>query len=43
MSNRNGARGAVTFWSWALVTVSAVLFAGWVYTAFVGPIPFLNP
>lgn len=38
MSSRNGARGAVTFWSWALVIVSAGLFAAWVYTVFVGPL-----
>lgn len=36
MSKRNGPRGAVTFWSWALVAVAVVLFAGWVYTVFVG-------
>jgi hypothetical protein len=38
MSLRNGPRGAVTFWSWAVVVVAAVLFAGWVYTVFVGSI-----
>ncbi|MCW4385131.1 hypothetical protein OH146_05005 [Salinibacterium sp. SYSU T00001] len=36
MTTRNGARGAVTFWSWAVVTVSLVLFVGWAYTVFVG-------
>lgn len=35
MSNRNGARGAVTFWSWAVIVVAAVLFASFIYTVFV--------
>lgn len=36
MTTHNGARGATVFWGWALVAVSAVLFAGFVYTVFVG-------
>ena len=34
MTPRNGARGAVAFWSWAVVVVSVALFVGFVYTAF---------
>ncbi|TQL48721.1 hypothetical protein FB562_1819 [Homoserinimonas aerilata] len=34
MTSRNGARGAVTFWIWAVVVVAVVLAVGFAYTVF---------
>lgn len=34
MVKNNGARGAVTFFSWIMVAIAVVLFVGFVYTAF---------
>lgn len=35
MVKNNGARGAVTFFSWVMVAIAVVLFAGFVYTVFI--------
>lgn len=35
MVKNNGTRGAVALFSWVMVAVSVVLFAGFVYTVFV--------
>lgn len=38
MTQRNGIRGGAAFLSWVVVAVAAVLFAGFIYTVFVGSI-----